>query len=289
MKLFTVVRVALFTIALGLLALPAASQSVSLEPNTNRRGNDYSNFPLAAANPELCRQACARDNRCAAFTYVGGQAPHCWLKNVAPPASGDGCCVSGVKGSGAGLTAGMEMDMNRRGGDYANFDLSVADPNQCKIACQGDQRCVAYTYVKPGVQGPGARCWLKGSQTTAFADACCISGTTTNPGIVAGGGGGDGRRDPIPVDPNNPLSVVVQADKNVLVKWTNIPGMQSGDIVQVVKAGAPEGVFHPNWAYTNSYSGPFQQMMRERLAPGDYEARIVNGRGVYARVRFRID
>ena len=48
--------------------------------------------------------------------------------------------------------AGVDMP----GGDYSNFDLASADPNLCQSACAGDQVCAAWTYVKPGVQGPKA-------------------------------------------------------------------------------------------------------------------------------------
>jgi len=142
------------------------------------------------------------------------------------------------------------------------------------------------------VQGPGARCWLKGTATQAFADACCISGTTNNPGIVAtggGGGGGGGNNAQCSLsEPNNPLTIKILPDKNVIVAWTNIPGMTNGDQVFVVPPGYPEGQFHENWAYTNSYSGPFEQKMRYPLRPGVYEARIVKGTNTYARKTFCI-
>lgn len=64
-------------------------------------GGDYKGFPLARPNPELCRQACSRENRCRSWTYVkpgikGPQAA-CFLKNVVPQPRRDACCVSGVK------------------------------------------------------------------------------------------------------------------------------------------------------------------------------------------------
>jgi PAN domain len=73
----------------------------TLEPDTNRPGQDYKSFELTDANPELCQKACADDPRCKAFTYVkpGGQGPRamCWLKSSIPAASKSDCCVSGAK------------------------------------------------------------------------------------------------------------------------------------------------------------------------------------------------
>ncbi|WP_375769215.1 PAN domain-containing protein [Archangium gephyra] len=70
----------------------------------------------------------------------------------------------------------MEYDTDRMGGDYTSFDLSSADPTLCSTACDNDTSCLAYTYVKPGIQGTNARCWLKGVVPTATTSTCCISG-----------------------------------------------------------------------------------------------------------------
>jgi hypothetical protein len=70
----------------------------------------------------------------------------------------------------------MEHDVDRPGSDFANFDLPEARPHLCKEACMRDSRCLAFTYVNPGVQGPNARCWLKNSVPPATQNACCVSG-----------------------------------------------------------------------------------------------------------------
>jgi len=79
----------------------------------------------------------------------------------------------------------VEPNKDRPGMDYRNFDLSEARPELCQTACESDARCKAYTYVKPGVQGPHARCWLKSGVPNAVANECCISGvknvTVANP------------------------------------------------------------------------------------------------------------
>ena len=71
----------------------------------------------------------------------------------------------------------MEPGVDRPGQDLRpGFDLPAADPGLCIKACQEDAACQAFTYVKPGVQGPSARCWLKGGVPPAVKNDCCVSG-----------------------------------------------------------------------------------------------------------------
>jgi hypothetical protein len=83
-----------------------------------------------------------------------------------------------------GLTAGLaaaapEYSVNRPGGDYTSFNQRSNDPRECEAACSNDpSRCRAWTYVRPGVQGPTARCWLKNVVPGPRSDACCTSGVT---------------------------------------------------------------------------------------------------------------
>lgn len=52
---------------------------------------------------------------------------------------------------------------NLPGRDYRSFFLRRADPRSCQMVCQREARCRAWTYVRPGVQGRKAKCWLKSS------------------------------------------------------------------------------------------------------------------------------
>ena len=70
----------------------------------------------------------------------------------------------------------FEVDTDRRGSDYRNFFVEVPDPPACRLACLEDERCRAWTYVKPGVQGALARCWLKDKVPPARKNNCCVSG-----------------------------------------------------------------------------------------------------------------
>ena len=63
---------------------------------------------------------------------------------------------------------------NLPGHDYANFDAPSAFV--CRTTCGGESRCQAYSWVKPGIQGPSGRCWLKHTLPEIVKDACCDSG-----------------------------------------------------------------------------------------------------------------
>jgi hypothetical protein len=156
-----------------ILALVATVAHADMEVGIDRPGGDYANFDLPENDAGSCELACLRNNLCRAWTYVkpGVQGPRarCWLKTYVPDGRRDGCCVSGTAHS-------MEFDHNRPGNDLADFDLEMADPGRCRTACLNMPRCRAWTFVKPGVQGPKARCWLKSGTPRAASDNCCVSG-----------------------------------------------------------------------------------------------------------------
>jgi hypothetical protein len=68
----------------------------------------------------------------------------------------------------------LEPDTNLFGGDYANRIMTSAQ--QCQQVCMGESRCKAWTWVRPGVQGPSAVCWLKQSVPVRSHNICCTSG-----------------------------------------------------------------------------------------------------------------
>jgi hypothetical protein len=86
-----------------------------------------------------------------------------------------GAASNSTSGRGGGNLT-VEYDTDRPGADYRDFDLSDPGYESCRDACAGDPKCKAYTYVKPGVQGPNARCWLKTSVPDSGSSACCVSG-----------------------------------------------------------------------------------------------------------------
>jgi len=74
------------------------------------------------------------------------------------------------------LDPDMELNTDRPGFDYRNFDLTSADASLCRAQCEAEAQCLSWTYVAPGVQGPNARCWLKKAVPQQMASGCCISG-----------------------------------------------------------------------------------------------------------------
>jgi hypothetical protein len=79
-------------------------------------------------------------------------------------------------GGGQDNSVSWEPGTDRPGSDYRNFRLANDQPGLCARQCEQERRCEAYTYVKPGVQGAQARCWLKHSAPQPVSDDCCVSG-----------------------------------------------------------------------------------------------------------------
>jgi uncharacterized protein with LGFP repeats len=71
------------------------------EQDVDRLGSDYQNFDLSEARYELCRDACANDPSCRAYSNFkpGIQAlnARCWLKSSVSDPVLSPCCISGVK------------------------------------------------------------------------------------------------------------------------------------------------------------------------------------------------
>ncbi len=155
---------------------------LNVETNRDRPGIDYKSFFLSSPTPDLCLAACAKESKCDAYTYVkpgvqGSQAK-CWLKSGRPVAASNNCCTSGVKNSKVVLST--ETGKDRAGSDYKSFFLSSLTPDLCLAACAKDSSCKAYTYVKPGVQGSQAKCWLKNGVPAISTNSNCVSGVKTD-------------------------------------------------------------------------------------------------------------
>jgi hypothetical protein len=168
--------------ALGLVVLALAGPA-SAQLGYDRRGGDYANFVVRNGDPEVCARRCERDGRCRAWSFSfprTARAPAtCWLKNSVPPRGADQCCISGVRGAAViePRQGAVEYSIDRYGGDFRHFELA-RDPTgeACKLACEGEARCRAYTYVRPGYLLPAARCYLKDRITRPRTRPCCISG-----------------------------------------------------------------------------------------------------------------
>jgi hypothetical protein len=69
--------------------------ALSLEPGVDRPGYDFRR--ISSPSPEACRDACANEPQCLAFTYVKNALGDCFLKNNPSKPSPSERCVSGVR------------------------------------------------------------------------------------------------------------------------------------------------------------------------------------------------
>lgn len=144
-----------------------------LEFGIDRPGGDYRSFNLSEARPELCLAECAADSACQAYTYLvpgaAGPLARCSLKSASSSPVAKSTAVSGAR-------TGTERDVDRPGMDYRSFDLTLASPRLCEQFCEREAQCEAYTYIKPGVLGPNARCRLKSGVPEPTVASFAISG-----------------------------------------------------------------------------------------------------------------
>jgi len=77
---------------------------------------------------------------------------------------------------GAALAqAKIEQNTDRPGSDIRNITFN-GTVNDCIRACAVERNCRAWTFVKPGFQGPSAHCFLKDAAPRPVANNCCTSG-----------------------------------------------------------------------------------------------------------------
>ena len=175
-----------FAIVLALLAaLVCEAAPARAQVNFDRPGGDYMQVSAPEGDPAACALICERDRRCRAWAFNypkegdGADRAACWLKNSVPPRVAAPNTVSGVRGAGVveHRTGATEMSIDRFGGDYRSFALAT-DPSSeaCRAACEGDNRCRAWTYARPGYTGRSARCFLKSSITPPRRRPGLISG-----------------------------------------------------------------------------------------------------------------
>ena len=218
-------KIFLFLVLFLFFSPSLLAQYTAVELDTDLLGNNYLDFNLSSPAPELCRSACEADDICSGWTYVkpesGGKKAWCWLKTgVVNFRVVSDCCVSGIvrsdstppkiifegekikiveaavnkawksTGEFAGKPTGPELDTDRPGGDYTRVFMTSDDHLLCESACNEDKQCAAWTFVKPGFQGPRAQCWLKARVPDKSSDECCVSGVKVRM-VGSGMTGGD--------------------------------------------------------------------------------------------------
>ena len=176
-------RLILTLLGIGWL-MALVPSSAFAQTGFDRRGGDYNKFEIRTGDPAVCASRCERDAKCRAWSFsyprTANKLATCWLKNKVPPPVADPCCMSGVRGAGViePRIGPVEYSIDRTGGDYRNFEIEPdADGSACRAACEKENRCRAWTYLRPGYSGPAARCYLKDKiKPPRRHKPCCISG-----------------------------------------------------------------------------------------------------------------
>lgn len=106
----------------------------------------------------------------------GGEIDGVTKEASVPPEAAGNYALLQCSGAVGAIRSTVEEGVDRSGSDYRNFFLPSPDPALCQKACLNDARCRAWTFVKPGVQGPSAACWLKSDVPVAAKRPCCVSG-----------------------------------------------------------------------------------------------------------------
>jgi V8-like Glu-specific endopeptidase len=138
------------------------------EANTDRPGVDYSHATTTTAL--ACEQSCATDFQCKSFAWVASTKV-CYLhKSMVQPTPRSGA-TAGVKG-------GFDMNADRPGSDYEDYDETAEDiPEICQAQCASEAKCQAFTFTPMGWHGKtAAHCWLKSAIPTISASEGLVSG-----------------------------------------------------------------------------------------------------------------
>jgi hypothetical protein len=170
-------------IVIGALLLAAGMLPARAQSGYDRPGSDYFSFKVANGDPAVCAARCEHEAHCRAWSFsyprTKDVAAICTLKNKVTQRTEDACCVSGVRGAGVieRRRGGVEFGIDRIGGDYRFFDVPTqAAGASCGTACKADNRCRAWTYVRPGYISASARCYLMDKIKRPHRKPCCISG-----------------------------------------------------------------------------------------------------------------
>ena len=92
--------------------------------------------------------------------------------SVAPASAGGG----GVSVVPAAPNGTILRGVNFPGKDMMGISTPDDGGVQCRASCLANGQCKAFSWVRPGVQGPDAKCWLKGGVPNSNPDPNANSG-----------------------------------------------------------------------------------------------------------------
>lgn len=132
-----------------------------MESGLDRPGHDITSVVLNSAEPSTCAKLCADHKNCKVYTYVNpgvqGSKATCYLKHTIPKPVKNACCTSGVKKSALKIVV-LEPGLDRPGSNCKDRTIPIDEAGVCQTVCSADSKCKAFTYVKPGLQGPLVKC-----------------------------------------------------------------------------------------------------------------------------------
>ena len=150
----------------------SAAQMSAPEPDIDRPGFDYRNFPTEGGWRD-CASQCAAEQPCWSWTFVNPpaarRAGHCWLKSVVADPRRDPCCISGVKELDRAAARGCEALVGRwRWFNGATVDCSADGSCSATNGYSGSWQCL-------DSEGRFEIRWGRGGQPAQFIDTLTIS------------------------------------------------------------------------------------------------------------------
>src|SRR5262245_15904364 len=84
--------------------------------------------------------------------------------------------IGGLPGEGVAQSRffTIEQNFDRPGSDFWNAPSGGAA--DCSFACQAENKCRDFTFVRPSRNDPFGRCYLKSAVPKAVRNNCCTSG-----------------------------------------------------------------------------------------------------------------
>ena len=155
-----------------------------------------------------------------------------------------------------------EWDIDRFGMNLAaGIPLPTADPDLCRVRCTEHPDCSAWTYVKPGVQGSSAMCYLKAGVPVPVSNTCCVSGVYNklSADLFVDRPGADFTSFPLPEPSLEACRRACSADPACVAYTRVAPGFQGPSAVCYLKSAVPAPV--PN---TCCGSGVYTALSTER-------------------------
>jgi hypothetical protein len=139
-------------------------------PTLNAKGNEVSIEPLELSDGKISSQGGTSQSGKSNLTPPAPKLPH---QTPAASARMPTTVQPAAKTALAGST--MKMTVSRIEPGYHHF--AAPDAKQCQARCASEAQCKAWTWVKPGADGPAATCHLRNQVPKVVSKSdCCVSG-----------------------------------------------------------------------------------------------------------------